>query len=46
MIEVKLIGDWEIKREHTVKAGSVVEVTKDIAAQLVKAKLVEPTKKQ
>jgi len=35
MIEVKLIGDWEIKREHVVKAGSLVEVTHDIAAQLV-----------
>jgi hypothetical protein len=28
-----------------VKAGSLVEVTQDIAAQLVKAKLVEPLKK-
>jgi len=45
MIEIKLIGDWEIKREHVVKAGSLIEVTKDIAAQLVKAKLVEPLKK-
>jgi len=34
MKSVKLAKDWEIKREHTIKAGSIVEVPVHIAEQL------------
>jgi len=31
---VKLAKDWELKREHTIKAGSLVQVPVHIAEQL------------
>jgi hypothetical protein len=31
---VKLAKDWELKREHTIKAGSLVLVPVHIAEQL------------
>ena len=34
MKQVKLAKDWELKREHTIKAGSIVEVPIHIAEQL------------
>lgn len=34
MKNIKLAKDWEIKREHVIKAGSVVDVPNHIAEQL------------
>ena len=34
MKNIKLAKDWEVKREHTIKAGSIVEVPNHIAEQL------------
>lgn len=34
MKNVKLAKDWEVKREHVIKAGSIVEVPVHIAEQL------------
>jgi hypothetical protein len=34
MKNIKLAKDWEVKREHTIKAGSIVELPNHIAEQL------------